>query len=332
MKILHITNHEGTTKNIQSVFDQLNMNHSLTTEKWSYGYYVDKNKADDIAKIYETKIGEYDLIIFTDTSMVARPFLQNIDKHNAKIIIYITNRFDWGIFSSVDKEYYDLYSELSNHPRVIFCADNTYDQYYAEQNNIHFFYDTPIKLTPLLPELNITTPDGENKNKLFILDRGTKYEKYNSILSEYKIENEIFGKIYNKRYTDENQICEYKGILHLPYQVNIQSLWENLAYNIIYFIPSKQFMLELIRTTSWYYWEEKNKSYELFIKSIELSEWHDPDNEILFEYFDSWQNLKERLTNITDEEIVEKKEKIARFMEANNKTNLKKWHNVIVAK
>ena len=29
MKILHITNHEGTTKNIQSVFDQLNMNHSL---------------------------------------------------------------------------------------------------------------------------------------------------------------------------------------------------------------------------------------------------------------------------------------------------------------
>ena len=137
-RILHITNHIGTTKNINSVFKKLNMFENLKTENWSYGYYIDNIQANNIWNNYKEYINKYNILIFTDTSMVARPFLQNIDDHQCLIIIYITNRFDWGIWNKDDSEYYKLYSSMSTHNRVRFCSDNTYDQYYAEQNNISF--------------------------------------------------------------------------------------------------------------------------------------------------------------------------------------------------
>ena len=334
MKILHLTNHIGTTKSINAVFKQLDMTNNLITEKCYDNYYINKTEANHFSETYKEKIKEYDVIIFTDTSMTARPFLQNIDHHNCIIIVYITNRFDWGMFGFRDEEYYHLYSELSRHPRVFFCADNTYDQYYATQHNIHFFYNNPIKLIPNLvidqtiDQQNQTQSQTQNKNKMCIFDRGTPFEIYKIIMNELQIEYDIFGEKY-KPYRDVTHICEYKGILHLPYQTNIQSLWENLGYNIIYFIPSKKFIYELIRTTNWYYWEEKTRSPELFVKSIELSEWYIPENEILFVYFDSWENLKDKLNNITHEEMLEKKTKISEFMKISNMLQLEKWKKIL---
>jgi hypothetical protein len=155
-------------------------------------------------------------------------------------------------------------------------------------------------------------------------NRGTKIENYKNFLLERHIEFDIFGEGYD-RFNDHEQICEYKGYIHLPYQTNIQSLWENLGYYIIYFIPSKKFITELIMNTQWYYWEEKYRHYDLLMKSIELSEWYSNDNEELFEFFDSWDHLKYNINNITDEYLINKKNKIQNFIKKNNETNLNKW-------
>jgi hypothetical protein len=141
----------------------------------------------------------------------------------------------------------------------------------------------------------------------------------------------VFGEKYSK-YRDLDHICEYKAVLHFPYQVNTQSLWEYLAYNIIYFLPSKKFIYELISNTSWYYWEEKNRPFDLFIKSIEISEWYTEDHKDLFIYFDSWEELKLKFVNLTDDEILKKKKLIHEFMENNNKINLEKWNILISEK
>jgi hypothetical protein len=325
MKTIHLTSHSGTRRNIENLYDCLNMRNQLVTENNVYnGFYISKQKANEIWNYYENnnKLEHYKCLFFTDTTMVARPFLQNIEKHQFFIIIYITNRFDWGFFGNKDEEYLELYSEMSTHDRVIFCADNNYDQYYAKIHGIQFLYDKCINLTPYLCD-KIHLP---NNNKFFIYNRGTKINNYEDILKKCNIDYDIFGENYD-RYRDSEHICEYKGFIHLPYQVNIQSLWENLGYYIIYFVPSKKFIKDLILNESWYYWEEKER-INLLEESIELAEWYIDENKDLFEYFDSWDDLEFKTKNITQDYLFEKKQKIQTFMMKNNEKNLIKWKHI----
>jgi hypothetical protein len=326
MNALHLTSHIGTTKNIENVFKLLNIENKLITQKCvNNSFYYSETTANEIWNYYSDKLDNISVLIFTDTSMIARPFLQNIEKHNCLIVIYITNRFDWGIWGFNDDLYYNLYAEISNNNRVIFCADNNYDQDYAMAHNIKFLYEDSIKLTPLISE-NILL---HNKNKFFIYNRGTKINQYEKYLKKQNIEYDLYGEGYD-RFNNHESITQYKGFIHLPYQTNIQSLWENLGYFIIYFIPSKTFITELItQDNSWYYWEEKNRPHELLIKSIILSEWYSEANQELFEYFESWDDLKYKIENITDEYIVNKKHKIKNFIENSNNTNIQKWKNIL---
>jgi hypothetical protein len=254
--------------------------------------------------------------------MVARPFLQNIEKHKANIIIYITNRFNWGIWGFEDNHFYNLYSSMSKHERVYFSSDNKYDLYFAKLYNIFFKDNNIIRLIPNIPSNNIIMPVTD---KFFIYNRGTKIENYRIFLDNLNIKYDIYGENY-QRFKDHYHICEYTGIIHMPYQTNIQSLYENLAYNIIYFIPSKQFMFELINN-DWYYWEEKSRTEEIKINSILLSEWYLPENEELFVYFDNWEQLKEKIVSIN---IAEKKALIQKHMEQNQLHNINCWKKILI--
>lgn len=319
MNALHLTSHVGTIKHIQNVFRFLNIESQLITQSSVHtDYYMNQTTADEVWKHYADKLNNFKFIIFTDTSMVARPFLQNIQQHKCILIVYITNRFDWGIWRNSDESYYQLYSEMSNHDQVIFCADNGYDQYYAEQRNIHFLHDSPIKLTPIISE-NITR---HIVDRFFVYNRGSKINDYKHFLNERNIDYDVFGEEH-QRFRDTEHICEYKGFIHLPYQTNIQSLWENLGHSIIYFIPSKKFLTHLITTTDWYYWEEKKQPEPLFTNSIDLSEWY--ANEDVFVYFDSWDDLKFQTETITDKQLYNKQLKIRHFIETSNRENIQKW-------
>jgi len=328
MNSLHITSHNGTIANMENVYKYLNKS-ILITESSKHGInFINKEESDFLYLHYHNRLNEFKFIIFTDTSMIARPFLENIDSHNCILVIYITNRFDWGMWNVSKKdhtEYCELYSKLSNHKRVIFCADNNFDQFYAKKYNIHFLFYEKITLTPSICEKEIIN---YSMNKFFIYNRGTKIDHYFKILDELNISYDIFGESY-ERYKDREQICQYKGFLHLPYQTNIQSLWENLGYFIIYFIPSKKFITELILNTSWYYWEERNREFDLLIKSIELSEWYNKENEIVFEYFDNWLELKNKFQNLSDDYLFKKKRDIKNFIENSNSINIKKWEIIL---
>ena len=352
MNALHLTSHVGTINNIQNVFRFLNIESQLTTQSSIYtDYYMNETAADEVWKHYADKLDNFKFIIFTDTSMVARPFLQNIQHHKCILIVYITNRFDWGIWGNTDDSYYQLYSEMSKHDRVIFCADNGYDQYYAKQRGIQFLYEEPIKLTPII-SADITR---HMNDRFFIYNRGSKINNYKDFLhlrsfktplseakgtvmsdeddadcafsmrkgvNERNIDYDVYGEEH-QRFRDTEHICEYKGFIHLPYQTNIQSLWENLGYSIVYFIPSKKFLIELITTTEWYYWEEKKQPEPLFTNSIDLSEWY--ANEDVFVYFDSWDDLKFQTETITDKQLYNKQLKIRHFIETSNRENIQKW-------
>lgn len=341
MKTLHLTNHIGTKRNLENVFQYLKISNKLFTENLNsnnflYSNKIDYNEINEVWENYKYKIKEYECLFFSDTIMYALPFLKNIDNHNLKIIIYITNRFDFSIQDEkIRLEYAFL---LNNYPinqlntRVIFCSDNKYDQYYASLYGIKFFFSDILRLTPFINE-ELNLPSNE---KLFVFNRGNQIFNYNSFLIRENIDFEIFGPEY-KRYKDELEVSSYLGYLHLPYQTNIQSLWENLGFSIIFFVPSKSFMKKLVGL-NWYYFEEKffidNKKNgsKLLDISIELSEWYQPENSDFFEFFDSWNHLKEIVEEYKNniEKIKQKKSKIKELLKLSNKINIKKWEKLIM--
>jgi hypothetical protein len=329
MKAVHITNHIGTTRNMENVFDFLHISDRLHTEQCDFPTYIHLTRADHIFQLYKPSdfFHKYNTLIFTDISMYARPFLQNIEDHSMNIIVYITNRFDWGAWYNGDTNYNQLYSTVSNHPRVRFVSDNRYDMYYAADiHNIHFFLDDIIRLTPKIVPFNKNKVCFHN-GKLFIYNRGTFIRHYHSYL---EVDYDVYGYDGYSRYKDEDHIAEYMGYLHLPYQTNIQSLWENLGHQIIYFIPSKTFLISLL-SENWYHWEEKcNKPKHMIDISVELAEWYQPENECLFVLFDSWTDLTDKfyyyLNN--NDAVIHKKKKIYDYLLKSNTNQLYKWQSV----
>lgn len=322
-KVLHITNHVGTIANLNNVFTLLGKPEILFTIKCHLRLHISQEYADILWKSYSEIARDFDTIVITDTAMYSRAFLQNMDKHRLNIVIYVTNRFDWGFFDTHEYDrpaYTNLLVDASKNPRVRFCADNRYDQYLCGLNNIQFYYGDIIRLTPPLRE-----PAHSIYQKAFVYDRGTPLYSYINAMPDNRIDYDVFGGGH-PRFRDMEHVSEYRCIFHLPYQTNVQALWENLGYCNIYLIPSKRFITELITTVDWYYWEEKSKGGELLQKSIELAEWYQPELAEFFVYFDSWEDIR---VKFYDTDFVEKKRVLYEYMQKNNRTQIGRWRHML---
>jgi hypothetical protein len=69
----------------------------------------------------------------------------------------------------------------------------------------------------------------------------------------------------------------------------------------------------------------------LLLCSIELSEWYQPENEIYFVYFDSWDDLKQKIIEYSSniELFINKRISIIKSIRASNTISLDKWRNII---
>jgi len=332
-RTLHITNHIGTIANINNVFKLLGEPSKLSTIKYPLPLHINSDYANILWNHYASISNDFDTVIITDIALYARPFLQNMDKHSLHIIIYVTNRFDWGLFSKNHPDYpyfIDLYRNWSKTPRVTFCADNRYDQYYCQLENVHFYYKDIIRLTPPLRE-----PVASITQRAFLHARGTPIYFYGETLSNQGVEYDIFGPGHTK-YRDTSHIAEYKAIIHLPYQSNIQSLWENLGYSIVYCIPSQTFLEQLVFENHWYFWEEYQQNWEyikkdkeIVMKSISLAEWYQPELADMFVFFDSWEDLGEKWGTVDFES---KKSIIWEYMNTNNQLYANRWKRLLMSR
>lgn len=329
-KILHLSFHKGTMTDIRNLINNLEMKIQLDEKEMNQKYlYMNTINADQLWQenkhIYQT----YDTIVITDTAMLARPFFQHMNEHSLHIILYITNRFDWlSDHEGTKEEYIKLYKNISltYRDRCSFITDNLYDQYYASLFNIkmqlvrHYMKESLSK-EPL--------PVESNMNKLFIYDRGTRINTYVNHLSG--IEYDVYNGDY-KPYRNCDHIREYKCYLHLPYQVNIISLWENLSFGIIYFLPSKQLLKKWVGE-NWYYWEEKSKPKDILEKSIDFSEWYQPQFSNFFLFFDSWEDLHTKLSldfsSFIKKEIEKKRTYINTYIPIHNNKIVTQWHSFL---
>lgn len=305
LKVLHITFHKGCAKEFSSLAEHF----SFDLDTWFVPdmpplfldgitrgnaiYNIGHDRAEGIWNLQKDRFAQYDLIVTSDTAPLARIFLQN--EWSKPLIIWICNRFDYSDQASLDclfpdEEYYALFQSAAyaNHVRVV--AYTPFEHFYTKSKGV----DTgSLIIKPCALEIETLTTSAipaqiEKKETFFLPDYHN--EKYFMDLSAHLNTLEIPN--YRGRYNGAADLPDFKGIIHIPYTWSSLALFENMNSGIPYFIPSENFFRKLAQQGNFFH---PNLDALISKNLFYLSEWYCPDHQELFIYFDSWDDLKEKI-------------------------------------
>ena len=131
-------------------------------------------------------------------------------------------------------------------------------------------------------------------------------------------------KCYNNKYNGPKDLAEFAGVIHLPYAWSNLAFFEALHLDIIYFIPSKKFFMELYKKKcNDHYWFQDSYCIDKF----ELCEWYQEEHKDILVYFDLWDDLKNKINNL---DYKKQREKINFFGKNHQNNILEKWKKYIL--
>ena len=266
---LHITFHSGCANVIRQVFPDV-VTKLVTSGKDGYYYNMTPPRSEQVWEKEKDYFNSFDTIIVSDTIPLARPLLDNYD---GNIILYISNRFDYGdtkdpeVFP--DEDYYNEMSKSRLNVKVI--ANNYFDKWYAEERR--FMVDGVIKsATPPHPPIKkerYYVPVYWNDN---LFDLATKCSHLNPLTGRY----------------GDGQLDTFKAIIHIPYTWASIALYDALAAGVPYYVPTPRLLMELYPTKDFWF---QNANY--LKKYINLCEFYRKENSIFVKYFDSFDEIKD---------------------------------------
>ena len=324
MKILHISFHLGCHNDLTYISKKLN--HRLSFMAFDDGTKGKYNIGHDRAEKYWNKHKEYfntfDLIITSDTAPISRVFLQN--NWTKRLIIWINNRFDYCDVATndcnfPDKEYYELFMKATTMKNVTIIGYTPFENYYCKNILNIDVGDSIIKPIGKISNVysSISMTKIKDKNETFFVG---PYHNDNIMMKLADHLKDMNIKVYNGRFNGPSDLAEFKGVIHIPYAWSNYSFFEALHLGILYFIPSKEFLIKLKHGKD-FFWSPPYKE-----NILELSEWYNPEYKDLLIYFNSWNDLKIKLYTINYKIC---KNKLKEYGKTHEINMLKLWEKYI---
>lgn len=331
IKVLHLTFHKGCAEEVQRVAQDLSID--LTTwfiqdlppnffdgqRTTNALYNIGHDRAARIWDLHKDFFDKFDMIITSDTAPLSRIFLQN--NWTKPLVIWICNRFDYYDESSLDcdfpdQEYYALFSDACHQENVKVVSYTAYERIYAEDKGIDVgpLLIKPIGFIPKTLEAS-SIPTHVCKEESFFLPPYHNETIFKNMGAHC---NQIGINTYCGRYNGVKDLEAFKGVIHLPYSWSNLALFESMQLGIVYFIPSANFLRILYQSGN-YFIPNMNEHF------YSVSEWYCKENAPCFIYFDSWDDLKDKIAN-TD--FAKKKQIIKKMGEQHAVDTLKMWQFV----
>jgi len=253
-------------------------------------YNITAERAQRVWQLNKDYFNEFDAIVTSDTAPLSRIFLQNNWKK--PLIIWICNRFDYadnqtkrGRFP--DAAYYDLFRSAITMPKVKIISYTPYEHFYAHQKKVPISTHTirPIGNLPIKQDAAFKSgiPESVIKSETIFI-----YPRMSAKQAEYvqkKCTNLGITTHYGT-YKGPDDLTDFKGILYFPYAWSNLALFENIQRGIVHFVPSKKFALKHAQKEALPRFTQRN---------FQLCDWYCDEYEDLFVYFDSWQDLKDKI-------------------------------------
>ena len=308
-----------------------------------------KDRATEAWEEHKDFYNTFDVIITSDTAPLSRIFLQNGFK--GKIIVYICNRFDYGDSLDIlnpfpDKEYYELMKWSATEKNVWIVANNIFESVYAMGKGtvVHTIINPVSK--PYYSMVDFTNPtessyDGEKVNFMLFDEEGHmagEYTKRRWSMIKGNIINNKSGyyvptytndaichlrdlclnkgiDVKTGRYKDKDALAHFKAVIHLPYTWNSIALWDALSCGVAYYVPSKEFMHNLLKKKDYWF---QNMSY--CEDNLGLCEFYREKNSKFIKYFSSFEELHS--IDINTDEVYQQAEELFN-------QNQQKWINIL---
>jgi hypothetical protein len=334
MKLLHITFHKGCELEIEYVFKKLG--HDIEVMYFDDGetkggelYKITHSRAQTCWEKHKDYFNTFDGIITSDTCPTCRPFLQN---NWAKLlIVWVCNRFDYEIGSEHgDPEFYQLLRDIPNRKNVFIFGYTMIENVYSTQVKNVNFGDFIIKpcgkniksidtyktytQTQLNASGSIETP---NKFYVPVYHNETILMNLPEKLKQLDIDTDC------KRFSHITDLLEYQGVICIPYAWSTFAFFEMLQLGIVAFVPTIRFLIEIFHTGN--YWFQQ-PFYIQQPEILKLSEWYCAEHKELLVFFDSWEDLQEKVKTIDYET---KTQTILDFSKKHHDEMLSRWNTIL---
>jgi hypothetical protein len=331
--ILHLSFHRGCINEINFIAQELRFDVTslfipdmlpLEFDGYASGnalYNISHERALNIWNKHKNYFNQFDAIITSDTAPLARIFLQN--NYEKPLIIWICNRFDYTDTTSLDsdfpdEEYYQLLREAQHKKNVLTVAYTAFESFYAAQKNVIFNHDTLQPSGIFSGDNNLSDiPAYSDTSQTFFIP-----PYLNDAAMNLAQQCSSLGiATYTGKYNGSHSLKKFKGIIHIPYAWSNFAFFENMQNELPYFIPSITFMLKNF-DTGIIWWQNSN----YFKENYHLAEWYNEENREIITYFDSWDDLKQKIES-TDFDAL--RTKIQQFAQIHRNKMLRQWGDIV---
>lgn len=343
IKLLHISHHVGCMRDKAYVYDKLGFDYSF----WKFHndlFKISKEVADSVWNEKKDYFNSFDYIVTSDTAPLSRIFMENIAELKPKVVVWICNRFDYNM--ERDPTYYEIFNRVASSHKEQFkiVPYSDFESIWCRLHNISPIHSpiTPIGRNPIelddkidclqmFKDKYIKDPNSkevfvdvaELTNKIFIPIYGNdnKFLPMKEILEKHGV------SCYNGGYNHPHDLKICKGLVTFPEQYSKLITFETIQNQVIVFLPSKNFLISLhpMANNGVRYWFNSpvgNLNDEL----ISLCEWYRYENCRI--YFDSLDDLLNKIINLTPEIVEEKREWCRIYGEQIERENMEKWRTL----
>ncbi len=330
LKALHLSFHRGCVKDFEEVCGEIGVDvtswyilsahlpreHFDGVTKGNGVYNITHDRAKKVWEKHKDYFDTFDVIVTSDTAPLSRIFLQNGWKK--PLIIWVCNRFDYCDRASLDgnfpdKEYYDLIRKAAHQDNVRIISYTPYEHHYARRKGVEFGTLTikPIGAKFMWEEdIKSSIPEHVDKSDTLFLYPRLPSGQINHVIQQCDKQG---VKAFSGRYNGPNDLMDFKGVLYFPYAWSNLALFENIQRGIVHFVPSEKFI------------SEHRNIRNVTLSEFQWVEWYAAEHRDLFVYFDSWEDLRQKVQN-TDYEALRKKN--IEFGAQHRPTMLGRWREV----
>lgn len=349
MNFFNLDCHISVIADLKNIFQ--NLGHSIDSKSisghnWIFGkrpdeikvinsknwWFLDDRLINEFYQIYKDELSKYDGFVLTYPPSFSMLF----EKFNKPIIIQIPIRYEVPFHDNQSKwnNFNDFLRKNIDRNIIFPVANSLYDKKYFE-----YFVQRDCDYIPNICEYTDSQYEPISKKFLY----SSKYD--------VNIGTEFFNKKMLGKY-DWQQLANFKGIVLIPYNCSIMSIFEHYTANIPLFVPSLEFMLKLFEThkedgvLSELTWNQvfKTPSGSILFKTlkdddpnnyenlenmknwISLSDFYNQEWMPYITYFNSFEDLKEKINEI---DLFSISQKMQKFNFQRKSLILDKWKNLL---
>lgn len=333
-KIAYISRHVGTTADFKYMADNLQLENveyfdctswfEFKDSRENYGSVIGDGKLSKICS-------QYDAIFISDLLADGWGFIMGEEPKCKNVYFVVTNRFDVGVRDSERKQWNDDFNRALNRKddfRVKLVVNNLFEIPYIENRGVEIPEKDKVPLIRPFGSTTIAANTGAVKEEPCLII--ARVEQDRTLMHQLVKDNTGYDcKVLDGHYGGPRTLNRYDSVVvHLPYQVSIMKMWENLHYGILMAIPSPEFFTKICNENNCGQTADVFETKKVFDDKTwsEYVDFYLPGWENCFLLFDSWDHLKEIIAKRTfDKDINICRDKMLDMRDA----NLKQWKELL---